>query len=178
MNLKKVFAAVLVALQIGSYAMAEDGVFVPSFQSVMDSFYGKLKHINEHYAIDLLESCNKDGAWVEGKSVYLGYQKPEFSVEEGYGFLDTLRIEYSKEYFEKNEEEFKDILYAAISSVLPGNYQLSENDFFEKINYQYVIDSPADSIYIYENFGVYQISFSKSWGKIVANIHLSLYEYD
>lgn len=183
--MKKLIASVTVFLLLFScsaFASADEtaGVFVPNFQSFMNSFVPKVEAFNPDYAAEIREECFVDGKWVEPSSsnnyIYYYYLATDVRIREGNGFLDALYIDLPKDHIGKEEDIFKQLILAAATSIIPNSDAEFEQSLFENLYYNYVKESPAGYITMYWNCGVYCFSFSKSSSGYSLSITLSVYD--
>lgn len=161
--MKKFVALLLVCVTLFTFAYAEvDGVFVPSYQSFMASFYEELKGIDTLLAEALYEECYKDGKWKSSSIVYTPYHNFTFSpsIQGDYIYAFDIRCSWIEDG--DNEAQFKAMMIAATKSLVAGKNDDVVNDLFESIHYDYVMESPAKLVSTEFFYGVYRISLTKS----------------
>ena len=171
--MKKFICIILTMLLFGcSSACAEEGVFVPYFNVFMDRFSQQVKEIDPVVYEYMMEDFWEDNAWVIPEySFSFSSRKPVLDFDEGNGFLDRAQITINKDYFDENEEVFKELILAAATSICNANPET----FFDDIYFDYVVDSPAGYISMYYNCDVYRFVLTKSSSEIELEISLSVY---
>lgn len=178
--MKKVLACCLaLILFCCSFAVADEGCYVPSYKAFMDSFVSKVALIDEELSRSIIEKCFIDGEWIAPDlRVTSWYSRTGiyFDFSEGYGFLDDIDIEISKDNFKDNEDAFKQIIFAAATSIIADADEAFEQSFFDNIYYEYTKASPAGYIVMSWHCGVYCFSLTKSSSDITFTIDLSVYE--
>lgn len=172
--MKKIICIVLVLISLCTLAIAQDGVFVPSYSVFMDRFFEKLITTDEELSEKFFSKYKQGNEWISPDSrVYISGSKPMVKVRGKAGFLDSFRIEQNKDYFSQNEATFKQLIIDGATSICTD---INTETLFDDIYYQYVIDSPAGYISMYHNCGVYVFNLTKSSSDITFEIYLSLYE--
>lgn len=155
-----------------------NGVFVPDFQYFMETFFNHSQHIEKKMTKDLLEKCKSGDKWVEHEaySLFGGYDGISLRIVEGNGYLYTFKITIDKDDYKEQEENFKAYVRAAARGLFPHEPDVFFGRFFESINYDYVLESPAGYISMYTNFDVYLVTLTKASGEISIEFELSLYQ--
>ena len=172
--MRKVLCVLLVLLSLWSCAFAEGGVFVPDYNTFMDSFSEKLKATDKGLHKEFVEDHKENGEWVSFDSnVYIIGKKPYIHVQQGAGFLNTYRMAQERKDFADSDELFKQLMLESSLTICPD---LNVETFFDDICYDYVVDSPASYITTYYNCGVYLFNFTKTSREMEFEIRLSVYE--
>lgn len=155
-----------------------NGVFVPDFQYFMETFFNHSQHIEKKMTKDLLEKCKSGDKWVEHEaySLFGGYDGISLRIVEGNGYLSIFKIMIDKDDYKEQEENFKAYVRAAARGLFPHEPDVFFGRFFEAINYDYVLESPAGYISMYTNFDVYLVTLTKASGEISIEFELSLYQ--
>lgn len=182
--MKRFFAllvVLLVAVPCIPCALADDGVYVPSYRSFMESFTGQIKNINNDLYQAIVEDCFVDGQWIEPTNSSYNkvscYTVPvDLRIYEGNGFPKDIYITIPREKLETDEELFKDIILAVGTSVITNADDKFKETFFDNLYYDYALNSPAGYISMYWNCGVYLFNTTKSSREIQCVISLSVYE--
>lgn len=170
--MKKFFCILLVSLSLCSFAFAEDGVFVPSFNAFMDRFSAQVQTIDHAVYDSMMEAFWVDNAWfIPEYNFAFSSRKPVLDFDEGNGFLDSAKVTISKDYFSENKEIFKSLMLAAATSIC----EVNQETFFDDIYFDYVVESPAGYISMYYNNGVYLFNLTKTSRDIELEISLSVY---
>lgn len=170
--MRKFVCILLVALSLCSLALAEDGVFVPSFNVFMDRFSTQVQTIDHAVYDSVMEAFWVDNAWfIPEYNFAFSSRKPKIDLNEVNGFLKSAKITISKDYFEENKEIFKALMLAAATSIC----EVNQETFYEDIYFDYVVESPAGYISMYYNSGVYLFDLTKSSRDMELEISLSLY---
>ena len=173
----KKWISLLVALLVPCVSLAE-GVYVPSFNEFMNTFFAGITGIDQKLAWEIEEECKGEGEWKnhELNYVYADYKKPKLTIKEGNNYLKSIKVTIDSEYFEAAKYEFKEIILLAARAILPHENDTFFDEFFETIHFDYTMDSPAGYITMYTNCDVYLISLNKSSGERSCEISLSLYQ--
>lgn len=157
--MKRIICFVLVFVSLCSLAFAEEGIFVPGYQTFMSEFSQRLKQIDPDLNKTLEKEYKRAGKWAEDdSSVYIISGKPRFSPEEANGFLKRFLVDIPSENMARYRETFEEIMVAAAESI---SQTVDTQTFLEDINAAYVIDSPANSVTMYYQHGVYTFRLSK-----------------
>lgn len=156
-----------------------DGTYVPGFQSFMNTFYPEVVRIDDDLAEAMMEKCKTGMLWVDTneRDIYGEYDETKVEINEAFGYLSEIVFTLKSDEFAQNEQKFKELIIAATKAVLPDRPESFYASIFDSIKYQYTIDSPASSISMYTNFGVYQFGLHKTSYSTYLRIQLSLYEY-
>ena len=155
-----------------------NGVFVPDFQYFMETFFHHSQHVDREMSEDILENCKDGDKWIEHEGFFLygGYDGITIRIVEGNGYLDIVKITIDKKKYKGQEDNFKAYVRAAARGLLPHESDMFFGRFFESINYDYVLESPAGYISMYTNYGVYLVTLTKSSSEISVEFSLSLYQ--
>lgn len=176
--MKKLLCILLACLCI-TPAFAEGGMFVPDYNTFMDRFYERVSDIDPDLAKVIYDKCRDGGKWVQPKysQLYDHYYDVNIEIEEAHGFLSEIKFKSDMAYYQQNEAMMKELLIAATTSLLPDQPQEFYDNLFDDIQYEYIVTSPATSITIYKNFGVFQYYVAKYSTVVYTSISLSLFEY-
>lgn len=173
----KKWISFLVAFLVPCVSLAE-GVYVPSFNEFMNTFFAGITGIDQKLAWEVEEECKDESGWHnhEYNYIYDDYKKPKLTIKESNGYLKSIKIIVDSEYYEDAEPEFKEIILIAAKAILPHENGDFFNEFFEKIYFDYTMKSPAAYISMDTNCDVYLISLNKSSRERSCEISLSLYQ--
>lgn len=173
-------ALILLCMCVPSaYADVSDGVFVPAFNTVMSTLFPALQTIDPDFADTFAEEYYIDGEWAAPQVSTVYYydrhrNRIEFDLEERNGFVYSVDFTMPIKIMEDWETQYKSIMFAVATSLLPNADIDFEQALFECLYYDYVIDSPVSSVSMTNNFGVYRFTLEKNSGKLRYHVYLSI----
>lgn len=156
----------------------DEGIFVPSYNAFMQKFYSYVRVIDPNMADLVEEKCAGAEAWNDNDRdvLLLSSQKPYIYLNEGAGYLESVMIELRKGYSKEAERLFKLYVFAAGRAILPHATEEYWDGFFDLIQYDYTVSSPAGYISMYTNCGVYLVTLTKSSQWLSLDFTLSVYQ--